>query len=152
MLKQGDIAPQFTLPDQNDKPVSLSDFKGKKTVIYFYPKDNTPGCSRQACAFKSAYDGFRNSDIAVIGISKDSTESHRKFIEKYELPFTLISDKNLEAINSFGVWKEKTMFGKKSFGVVRSTFIIDENGIIIKVFPKASPDINAQEVLDFLNK
>ncbi|MBR0596976.1 thioredoxin-dependent thiol peroxidase [Sinanaerobacter chloroacetimidivorans] len=152
MLKEGTKAPDFTLNDKDGKPVSLSDFLGKKVVVYFYPKDNTPGCTRQACAFKEAYDGFKAEDIAVIGISKDSTQSHQKFADKYELPFILLSDPELDVIKAFDVWKEKKMYGKTSFGVVRSTFIIDETGTIIKVFEKAKPDTNAYDILEFLGK
>jgi len=150
MLEAGMKAPGFTLSDKDGNSVSLSDFKGKKVVLYFYPKDNTPGCSRQACAFASAYDDFRSNDVAVIGISKDSTASHVRFAEKYSLPFTLLSDTRLEAIKAYGVWQEKKLYGKVSMGVVRTTFIIDENGNIEKVMPKVKPDTNAQEILDYL--
>lgn len=152
MLREGTKAPDFTLNDKEGKPVSLSDFRGKKVVIYFYPKDNTPGCTKQACVFKEAYDGFKGGDIAVIGISKDSIQSHQKFAEKYELPFILLSDPDLEAIKAYDVWQEKKLYGKTSLGVVRATYIIDENGVIIKVFEKAKPDTNAYDILDFLGK
>ena len=151
MLREGMAAPDFALPDKDGNIVSLKDFRGKRTVVYFYPKDNTPGCTRQACAFKNAYDGFKREDIAVIGISKDSSASHQKFALKYELPFFLLSDTELTAIKAYDVWQEKKLYGKVSMGVVRSTYIIDENGIIIKVFEKAKPDTNAKEILDFLN-
>lgn len=150
MLTVGMPAPDFTLPDKDGKPISLSDFRGKKVVVYFYPRDNTPGCTRQACAFRDAYDGFRTEDVVVIGISKDSQASHQRFAEMHQLPFILLSDPELEAIKAYGVWQEKKMFGKVSFGVVRSTFVIDEEGQIIKVFPKAKPDTNAAEILEFL--
>ena len=150
MLQVGDKAPDFVLKDKTGTEVSLSQFRGKKVVVYFYPKDNTPGCTRQACVFKEAYDGFRKDDIVVIGISKDSVASHQKFAEKYELPFLLLSDPDLVAIQGFGVWQEKVMYGKKSFGVVRSTFVLDEEGTVIKVFEKAKPDTNAFEILEFL--
>lgn len=150
MLKIGEKAPDFTLSDQNGKLISLSDYIGKKVVVYFYPKDNTPGCSRQAVAFKNAFEEFKNNEVIVIGISKDSEASHKKFIEKYELPFILLSDTSIETIKEYGVWQEKKLYGKVSFGVVRSTYVIDENGIIIKVFPKANPDKNAEEILEFL--
>jgi peroxiredoxin Q/BCP len=152
MLKTGDKAPVFTLMDKDGNEVSLSDFQGKRVVVYFYPKDNTPGCTKQACAFRDAYDGFKNDEIVVIGISKDSITSHKKFADEYGLPFILLSDPERVAIEAFGVWVEKTMYGKKSFGVSRSTFIIDENGIIIKVFEKANPGTNAAEILEFLEQ
>ena len=128
MLKIGMIAPDFALPDSEGREHKLSDYLGKKIVIYFYPKDNTPGCTKQACAFASAYDEFKNRDIVVIGISRDSVASHKKFAEKYNLPFILLSDPDLVAIQSYGVWQEKKLYGKTSFGVVRTTFIIDEEG------------------------
>ncbi len=152
MLKQGTKAPDFTLNDKEGNPVSLSDFRGKKVVVYFYPKDNTPGCTKQACAFKQAYDGFKGDDIIVIGISKDSSKSHQKFAEKYELPFILLSDQDLTVIKAYGVWQEKKFYGKTSMGVIRSTYIIDEAGVIIKVFEKAKPDTNAFDILEFLGK
>lgn len=152
MLSIGTKAPEFTLEDKDGNKVSMSDFKGKKVVVYFYPKDNTPGCTRQACAFRNAYDGFKKEDIQVIGISKDSIKSHQKFAEKHELPFILLSDPDLVAIKTFDVWKEKKMYGKTALGVVRATYIIDENGIIEKVFEKAKPDTNAQEILEYLEK
>lgn len=140
-------APQFTLRDKNNNIVSLSDFAGKKVVLYFYPKDNTPGCTRQACAFAGLYKEFQNKGVEVIGISKDSVESHVKFAEKYGLNFVLLSDPELEAIKAYGVWQEKKMCGKTCLGVVRTTFIIDEHGIIEKVMPKVKPDTNASEIL-----
>ena len=151
MLKLGDIAPDFVLCDKDGKEVKLSDFKGQKVVLYFYPKDNTPGCTRQACAFAAAYEGFKDKNIKVIGISKDSVASHLKFAEKYSLPFTLLSDPELSAIKAYGVWQEKKLYGKVSFGVVRTTFIIDENGIIERVMEKVKPDTNAAEILEALN-
>ena len=147
MLTVGQKAPDFTLCDQFGNQVSLSDFLGKKVVVYFYPKDNTPGCTRQACAFAGAYEAFKQKDVVVIGISKDSTASHVKFAEKYSLPFVLLADPELEAIKAYGVWQEKKLYGKVSFGVVRTTFIIDENGVIEKVMPKVKPDTNAAEIL-----
>ena len=152
MLEVGIKAPQFTWPDKDGNMVSLSDFIGKKVVLYFYPKDNTPGCTRQACAFAGAYESFKDNDIVVIGISKDSIASHKKFAEKYDLPFILISDKELEAIQAYGVWQEKKLYGKVSMGVVRTTFIIDENGNIEKIMPKVKPDTNAAEILEYLGK
>ena len=150
MLEAGTKAPDFTLSDKNGTSISLSDFLGKKVVLYFYPKDNTPGCSRQACAFAQSYEAFKNNDIVVIGISKDSVASHLKFAQKYELPFILLSDPELQAIQAYDVWKEKKLYGKTSFGVVRSTYIIDEQGIIEKAMPKVKPDTNAAEILAYL--
>ena len=150
MIEVGTKAPNFTLNDKDGNAVSLSDFLGKKVVLYFYPKDNTPGCTRQACAFAGAYAGFRQKDVVVIGVSKDSVASHQKFAEKYNLPFVLLSDPDGEAISAYGVWKEKTMFGKTALGVVRTTFIIDENGVVEKVMPKVKPDTNAAEILEYL--
>lgn len=152
MLKEGSKAIDFTLPDKNGVDVSLHDFKGKKVVLYFYPKDNTPGCSKQACAFASAYEEFKRSDIQVIGISKDSTKSHQKFADKFELPFLLLSDLDLKVMQSYDVWKEKKLYGKSFMGVIRATYVIDEDGIIMKVFEKANPTTNAQDILAFLNK
>ena len=150
MLEVGMKAPDFTLNDKDGNSVSLSDFLGKKVVLYFYPKDNTPGCTRQACAFGAAYGEFEKKGVAVIGISKDSIESHRKFAEKYSLPFALLSDPNRDAIEKFGVWQEKKLYGKASMGVVRTTFIINEEGIIEKIMPKVKPDTNASEILEIL--
>ena len=147
MLEVGTKAPDFTLKDKDGNTVSLSDFIGKKVVIYFYPKDNTPGCTRQACAFAGAYNEFKSKDIEVIGISKDSVSSHVKFAEKYDLPFILLSDPELEAIKAYGVWQEKKLYGKVSMGVVRTTFIVDEGGNIEKIMPKVKPDTNAAEIL-----
>ncbi len=150
MLKESQKAPSFTLNDKNGSPVALDDFLGKRVVLYFYPKDNTPGCSRQACAFAAAYDYFKNQDIAVIGVSKDSTASHQKFADKYNLPFILLSDPELEAIRAYGVWQEKKLYGKVSMGVVRTTFIIDKNGYIEKIMNKVKPDTNAGEIIEYL--
>ena len=151
MIEAGTKAPNFTLNDKDGNAVSLSDFLGKKIVLYFYPKDNTPGCTRQACAFAGAYAGFKQKDVVVIGVSKDSVASHQKFAEKYNLPFILLSDPEGKAIGAYGVWKEKTMFGKTALGVVRTTFIIDENGMVEKVMPKVNPDTNAADILDYLS-
>jgi len=150
MLEVNTMAPDFALPDKDGNSVSLADFRGKKVVLYFYPKDNTPGCSRQACAFAKAYDAFKKDNIVVIGISKDSVASHQKFAEKYSLPFILLSDPELVAIQAYDVWQEKKLYGKVSMGVVRSTYIIDEKGIIEKVMPKVKPDTNADEILAYL--
>ena len=150
MLEIGTKAPAFTLPDKDGNMVSLTDFVGKKVVLYFYPKDNTPGCTKQACAFAGAYEGFRSKDIAVIGISKDSTASHQRFAEKYDLPFILLSDPDRQAIEGFDVWKEKKLYGKVSMGVVRTTYVIDEEGTIIWAKEKVKPDTNAAEILSWL--
>ena len=147
MLEVGTKAPEFILPDKNGDSVRLSDFLGKKVVVYFYPKDNTPGCTRQACAFRENYSAFRAQNTVVIGISKDSIASHQKFAAKYELPFMLLSDPELQAIQAYGVWQEKKLYGKVSMGVVRTTYLIDESGMIEKVMPKVKPDTNAAEVL-----
>lgn len=150
MLKEGMKAPDFTLFDKDGKEVSLSDFLGKKVVLYFYPKDNTPGCTRQACAFAGAYTAFKDKNIEVIGISRDSIASHVKFAEKHSLPFVLLSDPEVKAAEAYGVWQEKKLYGKVSMGIVRTTFIIDESGNIEKVMPKVKPDTNAAEILEYL--
>ena len=150
MLEAGCKAPDFTLTDQNGREVSLSDFAGRKVVLYFYPKDHTPGCTRQACAFAASYEAFKALDAAVIGVSKDSAASHLKFAQKHELPFILLADPQLEAIKAFDVWQEKKLYGKISMGVVRTTYIIDENGMIEKAMPKVKPDTNAGEILAYL--
>ncbi len=152
MLEKGTKAPEIELSDKDGNTVRLSDYLGKKVVLYFYPKDNTPGCTRQACAFAAHYQGFRDRDVVVIGISKDSTASHQRFADKYELPFILLSDPELSAIKAYDVWKEKKMYGKVSFGVVRTTYIIDENGYIEKAMPRVKPDTNAEEILEYLGK
>ena len=150
MLEIGAKAPDFELLNKDGETVRLSDFAGKKIVLYFYPRDNTPGCTRQACAFAGAYSAFREQNVTVIGISRDSTASHQKFAEKYDLPFILLSDPELKAIQAYGVWQEKKNYGKVSMGVVRTTFIIDEEGNIEKVMPKVKPDTNAAEILAWL--
>ncbi|MBO7090994.1 MAG: thioredoxin-dependent thiol peroxidase [Victivallales bacterium] len=147
IMNIGEYAPDFTLQDKDGKTVSLSDFKGRKVVVYFYPKDNTPGCSRQAVGFAENYNEFQKRNITVIGISKDSVESHVKFAEKYNLPFVLLSDPELTAIQAYGVWQEKKLYGKASMGVVRTTFIIDEKGIIVDIMRKVKPDTNAADIL-----
>lgn len=151
MLEAGTKAPGFTLLDKDGKEVSLADFAGRKVILYFYPRDSTPGCTRQACAFAGAYAGFQEKGVTVIGISKDSVASHAKFAEKHQLPFILLSDPELVAIQGYDVWKEKKLYGKVSMGVVRTTYIIDEEGNIEKVMPKVKPDTNAAEILAYLN-
>ena len=152
MLEVGTKAPEFTLPDQDGNPVSLSDSLGKKVVLYFFPRDNTPGCTRQACSFAGAFGQFKALNTVVIGVSKDSTASHRKFADKYTLPFTLLSDPELTVLQAYGVWQEKKMYGKVSMGVVRSTYLIDEQGMIQAVMPKVKPDTNAAQILELLNQ
>ena len=150
MLETGVKAPEFTLLDKDGHPVSLSDFFGKKVVLYFYPRDNTPGCTRQACAFAASYEAFKSRDVVVIGVSKDSVQSHVKFAMKHDLPFILLSDPELQAIKAYDVWQEKKNYGKVSMGVVRATYVIDETGVIEKVMPKVKPDTNAAEILTYL--
>ncbi len=150
MLEVGTKAPDFALQDKDGQEVHLSDFAGKRVVLYFYPRDNTPGCTRQACAFAQNFQEFRNRDVVVIGISKDSVASHLKFAQKYDLPFLLLSDPELQAIQAYGVWQEKKLYGKVSMGVVRTTYIIDPEGKVEKVMPKVKPDTNAGEILAWL--
>jgi len=150
MLEIGVKAPDFTLSAKDGKAVSLSDFLGKKVVLYFYPKDNTPGCTRQACAFAASFEAFKSLDVVVIGVSKDSVASHAKFAAKYDLPFILLADPELEAIKAYDVWQEKKLYGKVSMGVVRTTYVIDETGVIEKTMPKVKPDTNAAEILAYL--
>ena len=150
IIKEGMKAPDFTLLDKEGNKISLSDFKGKKVVLYFYPKDNTSGCTKQAVAFASLYPKFKEKNVEIIGISKDSVASHVKFAEKYSLPFVLLSDEEKEAIFAYDVWQEKKMCGKVSMGVVRTTFIIDENGIIEKIINKVKPDTNATDVYEMV--
>ena len=152
MLQIGTRAPDFTLFDKDGNAVSLSQFLGKRVVLYFYPRDNTPGCTRQACAFAGAYKEFEARDVVVIGISRDSVASHQKFAAKYELPFILLSDPDRVAIEAYGVWQEKKNYGKVSMGVVRSTYLIDAEGKIEAVMPNVKPDTNAAEILAMLSK
>ena len=147
MLEAGMTAPDFTLKDKNGNDFTLSSLKGKRVVLYFYPKDNTPGCTRQACAFAGAYKQFEAKGVEVVGISRDSAASHLKFAEKYSLPFIILSDPELEVIKVYGVWQEKKMYGKTTMGVVRTTFIISPDGIIEKIMNKVKPDTNAAEIL-----
>ncbi|WP_196599234.1 thioredoxin-dependent thiol peroxidase [Pectinatus frisingensis] len=152
MLKVGDRAPDFELPDKNGKIFNLTDFLGQKVVLYFYPRDNTPGCTRQACAFANTYNEFMAQKTVVIGISRDSEASHQKFVQKYNLPFVLLSDPDLQAIKAYDVWQEKKSYGKVSMGVIRTTYIIDEQGLIEKVMPKVKPDTNAADILKYLEE
>lgn len=152
MLKLGDKAPDFSLMNQEGAVIRLSDFQGKKVILYFYPKDNTPGCTRQACAFAQNYAQFAALGVVVIGISKDSVASHQKFAEKNGLPFILLSDPERLAIEAYDVWKEKKQYGKVSMGVVRTTYVIDEHGCIEKIMPKVKPDTNAAEILAYLSE
>ena len=150
MLATGTQAPDFTLPDQNGEMHSLSDYRGQKVVLYFYPRDNTPGCTKQACAFGELYPQFREKGAAVLGVSKDPGASHKKFEEKYGLPFTLLSDVEKEVIQAYGVWQEKKNYGNVSMGVVRTTYLIDENGVIVKAFGKVKAADNPAQMLDAL--
>lgn len=150
MLNIGDKAPLFSLPDQNGKVHNLEDYRGQKVVLYFYPKDNTSSCTKQACNFAELYPQFMEKGAVVLGVSKDSVASHKKFEEKYGLPFTLLSDEGLEVLQAYDVWKEKSMYGRKYFGVVRSTYLIDENGIIVRALEKVNAAENPQQMLNEL--
>lgn len=150
MLEAGIPAPSFALRDQEGCEICLEDFRGKRFVLYFYPKDNTPGCSRQAAAFAAAYPDFQRLGVEVVGISRDSEASHARFACKYNLPFPLLSDPELRAIQAYDVWQEKTLYGKTSMGVVRTAYLIDENGMIEKAWPRAKPDTNAADILNYL--
>lgn len=152
MLREGTKAPDFALPDQNGVIHRLSDYLGRRVVLYFYPKDHTPGCSKQACAFRDVFEQMKKTGAVLIGVSKDDPRSHQRFAEEYALPFLLLSDEQLKAIQAYDVWQEKKLYGKVFMGVVRSTCIIDEAGTIIKVYEKAKPDKNAGEVLAFLQE
>ena len=152
MLEIGTKAPDFMLPDQEGRMHTLEEYRGKKVVLYFYPKDNTAGCTKQACAFGELYPQFAEKGAEVIGVSKDSVSSHKKFQEKYGLPFTLLSDPELTAIQAYDVWTEKNMYGKKTMGVVRTTYLIDEAGIIVKAFGKVKPAENPSQMLENLGK
>ena len=151
MLEIGTKAPDFTLPDQNGEMRSLADYKGQKVILYFYPKDMTAGCTKQACAFGELYPQFREKGAVVLGVSKDSVASHKKFEEKYGLPFTLLSDPELKVIKAYGVWQEKKLYGKVTMGVVRTTYLIDENGIILRAYTKVKAADNAAQMLGELS-
>lgn len=148
MLEEGDIAPDFTVSDQGGKTVSLSDFRGKKVILYFYPKDDTPGCTKEACSFRDAFADFKKSRVTVLGISTDSISKHQKFISKYDLPFTLLSDPDHAVEDAYGVYKEKAFMGRKYMGIVRTTFVIDKDGRIKKIFHKVKPEGHALEALN----
>lgn len=150
MLKEGTKAPTFTLLNQDGKKVSLKDFLGKKVVLYFYPKDMTLGCTKEACDFRDHINLFHNKNVVVLGVSPDSVQSHKKFQEKYGLPFDLLSDESKKVLEKYDVWKEKSMYGRKYFGVERTTFIIDENGKIKKIFPRVKVNGHIKEVLQAL--
>lgn len=150
MLEIGTKAPDFSLPDQNGEIHSLEEYKGKKVILYFYPRDNTAGCTTQACGFAERYPQFLEKSAVVLGVSKDSVASHKKFEEKYELPFTLLSDTELSCIQAYDVWKEKNNYGKKTMGVVRTTYLIDEQGIIVKAFGKVKAADNPAQMLEEL--
>ena len=150
MINSGDKAPLFSLPDQNGKVHNLEDYRGQKVVLYFYPKDNTSGCTKQACNFAELYPQFMEKGAVVLGVSKDSVASHKKFEEKYGLPFTLLSDEGLEVLQAYDVWKEKSMYGRKYFGVVRSTYLIEENDIIVRALEKVNAAENPQQMLNEL--
>ena len=150
LLEAGTKAPDFSLPDQDGNTVSLQDFKGQKVILYFYPKDNTSGCTKQACNFGELFPQIREKGAVVLGVSKDSVASHKKFQEKYNLPFTLLSDPELTVIQAYGVWQEKNMYGRKTMGVVRTTYLIDEKGIIVKAFGKVKAADNPKQMLEEL--
>ena len=150
MLEAGTMAPEFTLPDQNGTIHMLKEYRGKKVILYFYPKDNTAGCTKQACGFAERYPQFLEKGAVVLGVSKDSVKSHKNFETKYELPFTLLSDPERQVIEAYDVWKEKKNYGKVSMGVVRTTYLIDENGIIVKAMDKVKAADNPQQMLEEL--
>ena len=152
MLAEGKTAPAFTLPDRNGNKISLKDFSGKNVVLYFYPKDNTSGCTAEACDFRDSLPNFKKVDAVVLGVSPDSPASHKKFADKYELPFTLLSDEDKKVLEKYGVWQEKSMYGRKYMGVVRTTVIIDEKGIVKKIFPKVKVNGHVEEVLKTLSE
>jgi peroxiredoxin Q/BCP len=152
MVKEGEAAPDFTLNDDEGVPVSLSDYAGRKFVLYFYPKDDTPGCTTEACEFRDEYAEFRTRGIAIVGVSADSPESHAKFKTKYNLRFTLLSDPDKKVLKAYGVWKEKNMYGKKYQGIERTTFIINQQGVVIKVFPRVKVKGHTAEILKAFQK
>ncbi|QKZ14794.1 thioredoxin-dependent thiol peroxidase [Spirosoma sp. KUDC1026] len=146
-LAVGDPAPNFTSTDQNGQPISLSDFRGKKVVLYFYPKDDTPGCTAQACSLRDNYEALQSAGYEVLGVSTDSAASHQKFVGKYSLPFPLLADTDQQLVEAYGVWQEKSMYGRKFMGIVRTTFVIDENGIIAEIITKVDTKQHAAQLL-----
>jgi peroxiredoxin Q/BCP len=150
-LKEGDKAPDFTANDHDGREVSLHDYAGKDVILYFYPKDDTPGCTAEACSFRDNYQALLSKGFAVIGVSTDDEKSHQKFISKFQLPFTLISDTDKKIVEAYGVWVEKNMYGRKYMGTARKTFIIDKNGIIKKIIDKVDTQNSSQQVFDLLN-
>ncbi len=148
MLNIGDLAPDFELSDQDGKTHKLSDYLGKKVVLYFYPKDNTPGCTKEACGFRDNFAEYRKNDIVILGVSKDSEKSHSKFAEKYSLPFTLLSDTDTTVAQAYGVWGLKKMMGREYYGMNRVTYVIDEEGKVLRVYKKVKPDLHAAEILE----
>ena len=152
MLEAGTMAPDFTLQDQDGKEVSLSDFRGRKVVLYFYSKDNTAGCNKQACAYAENYPAFVETGVTVIGVSKDTSAAHRKFADKFELPFILLADPEKEVLQKYDVWVKKNMYGKQVMGVIRSSYLIDEEGRIVKVHAKVKPEENAGQMLKDLEE
>jgi peroxiredoxin Q/BCP len=152
MLEEGKKAPAFTLPNADGKKISLKDFNGKKIVLYFYPKDMTSGCTQEACDFRDAFPDFSKVNAVVLGVSPDPVNSHKKFVDKHKLPFELLSDENKEVVEKYGVWKEKSMYGKKYMGVERTTVIIDENGKVKKIFPKVKVNGHVEEVLQAIKE
>ncbi len=152
MLEEGTMAPDFTLENQDGQPIHLADYRGKVVMLYFYPKDNTPGCTKEACSFRDASSELTDAGAVVLGVSRDTASSHRRFADKFELPFPLLADTEEEVCNAYGVLQEKNMYGKKSIGIVRSTFVIDKDGRIVKVFPKVKVDGHVDEVLDVVRQ
>lgn len=150
MLKEGQKAPDFALPNSRGESVALKNFAGKKVIVYFYPKDDTPGCTKEACSFRDNHDAFLERGAVVLGISPDSSTSHQKFQDKFELPFHLLSDEDHSVAEAFGAWGEKKMYGKTYMGILRSTFVLDEEGFVTKAFPKVKPDAHAEEILPLL--